>query len=426
MLTASPVSQFLGASLLPNLWDERILLTAGIIVLAFALLAGISWAKRRLLQALENHHHKLRPIRLRTLEVLSARQQFGLLKRSVIGGHLGAGLLIIAAALLGASSEFPSTRRYVLIFLNWIWQPLRNIIFGVVGYLPELVTILVILFVLRVALRAVKFVFNQAERGTLSLEPWVHREVARPTGQIIRGLLVVLALFFIVPMLPGMGTSAAQGITVILGLMVTFGSTTTVGNLVAGVVLTYMRPFRTGDWVQMGDTFGEVMESRFLYVRLRTVKNEEVIVPSLQALSTSIRNFSARAQEQGLILHTSVTIGYGSPWRKVHELLIAAAAKTGDVLKNPKPFVLQSALNDFFVAYEINAYTDRPDRLYFIYSELRQNIQDTFNEAGVEIMSPHYTQLRDGNHTTIPDQYLPKTYEAPRLRLESQTVPGAR
>ncbi|HUI75310.1 MAG TPA: hypothetical protein VLX32_10210, partial [Candidatus Acidoferrum sp.] len=140
----------------------------------------------------------------------------------------------------------------------------------------------------------------------------------------------------------------------------------------------------------------------------------------------SIRNFSARAQEQGLILHTSVTIGYGSPWRKVHELLIAAAAKTGDVLKNPKPFVLQSALNDFFVAYEINAYTDRPDRLFCIYSDLRQNIQDTFNEAGVEIMSPHYTQLRDGNHTTIPDQYLPKTYEAPRLRLESQTVPGAR
>ncbi|HUI53250.1 MAG TPA: mechanosensitive ion channel domain-containing protein [Terriglobales bacterium] len=425
MLTPSLASPILGGTFLPNLWSERILFTAGIVLLAFGLLAALIWAKSRLLHLLEQVRHDLRPIKLRTLEILSARQKFVFFKRCVIGAHLGAALLVIAAALLGVSSEFPSTRGYVIVFLSWIWQPLRNIIFGVAGYLPELITILVILFVLRVALRAVRFIFNQADRGTLSLEPWVHREVARPTGQIIRGLLVVLAMFFIVPMLPGMGTSAAQGISVILGLMVTFGSTTTVGNLVAGVVLTYMRPFRTGDWVQTGDTFGEVLESRFLYVRLRTVKNEDVIVPSLQALSASIHNFSARAKEQGLILHTSVTIGYGSPWRKVHELLIAAAAKTDHVLQDPKPFVLQTALNDFYVAYEINAYTDRPDRLYFIYSDLRQNIQDTFNEGGVEIMSPHYTQLRDGNRTTIPDDYLPKTYDAPRLRLESRVVPGA-
>jgi small-conductance mechanosensitive channel len=183
-----------------------------------------------------------------------------------------------------------------------------------------------------------------------------------------------------------------------------------------------MRPFRNGDWVKMGDTFGEVVESRFLYVRLRTVKNEEVIVPSLQALSTSIHNFSTQAQEQGLILHTSVTIGYGSPWRQVHELLIRAALKTEHVLNHPTPFVLQTSLGDFYVSYEINAYTDRPDILYFVYSELRQNIQDTFNEAGVEIMSPHYSQIRDGNHTTIPDEYLPKKYEAPRFRLESHSA----
>ena len=221
MRMASPDLQILEGSFLHNLWDERILLTAGIILLAFGLLFGLAWAKRRLLHLLEERRRDLRPIKLRTLEILSARQKFNFFPRCVTGSRFAAALLVIAAALLGVSSEFPATRRYVVVFLNWIWQPLRNIVLGVIGYMPELVTILVILFVLRVALRAVKFVFNQAERGTLSLEPWVHREVARPTGQIIRGLLVVLAMFFIVPMLPGMGTSAAQGITVILGLMVT-------------------------------------------------------------------------------------------------------------------------------------------------------------------------------------------------------------
>ena len=359
------------------------------------------------------------PVKLRTLEILSARQKFEFYRRGLTTIHIVLLLLVISATLLAVTAEVPAARGYVVVFLNWIWQPLRAIVFGVIGYLPDLFTILVIVFVLRVALRAVKFIFYQAERGTLSLEPWIHREVARPTGQILRGVLVVLALFFIVPLLPGMGTRAAQGISVIVGLMVPFGSTTTVGNLVAGMVLTYMRPFRNGDWVKMGDTFGEVVESRFLYVRLRTVKNEEVIVPSLQALSSSIHNFSTQAQEQGLILHTSVTIGYGSPWRQVHELLIRAALKTEHILNHATPFVLQTALSDFYVSYEINAYTDRPDRLYFVYSELRQNIQDTFNEAGVEIMSPHYAQIRDGNHTTIPNEYLPKGYKAPGLRVEN-------
>jgi small-conductance mechanosensitive channel len=201
--------------------------------------------------------------------------------------------------------------------------------------------------------------------------------------------------------------------------MVSFGSTTTVGNLVAGVVLAYMRPFRNGDWVRIGDCFGEVLESRFLYVRLRTIKNEEVIVPSLQALSANIQNFSSRATEQGLILHTTVTIGYSAPWKTVHELLICAARKITFVLQEPKPFVWQTALNDFFVTYEINAYTNRPDQIYEIYAELHRNIQDTFNEGGIEIMSPHYTQIRDGNHVTIPASYLPKDYQAPRLRVET-------
>ena len=132
-------------------------------------------------------------------------------------------------------------------------------------------------------------------------------------------------------------------------------------------------------------------------------------------------NYSAQARSSGLILHTSVTIGYDAPWRKVHELLLRAADRTRHLLKDPKPFVLQTALNDFFVSYELNVFTDQPREMVPIYSELHQNIQDSFNEGGVEIMSPHYYQLRDGNSTTIPTNYRSKDYAAQRFLVDAHS-----
>jgi small-conductance mechanosensitive channel len=157
---------------------------------------------------------------------------------------------------------------------------------------------------------------------------------------------------------------------------------------------------------------------------VRTIKNEDVTVPNSMVLNAHIVNYSARAKEDGLILHTAVTIGYDAPWRTVHGLLIEAARKTPYILTEPKPFVLQTALNDFYVTYELNAHTDDPQQMVNTYSALHRNIQDTFNEAGVEIMSPHYTQLRDGNRTAIPDAYLPPDYVPGSLRVAS--VPEAR
>ena len=226
-------------------------------------------------------------------------------------------------------------------------------------------------------------------------------------------------MFFIAPLIPGTGTTAAQGITVLLGLMISFGSTSTVGNIIAGVVLTYMRPFQIGDRVKIGDTTGDVVEKTFLYTKVQTIKNEDVVVPSLQVLSVAIVNYSAKAQKSGLILHTSVTIGYDAPWRKVHELLLRASDRTAGVLKDPKPFVLQTALDDWYVSYQINAYTNQPNKMAGIYSDLHQNIQDSFNEGGVEIMSPHYMQVRDGNATTIPADYV-KDYEPPRFLVDAR------
>jgi small-conductance mechanosensitive channel len=178
-----------------------------------------------------------------------------------------------------------------------------------------------------------------------------------------------------------------------------------------------MRAFRIGDRVRISDTVGDVIEKTLLVTRVRTIKNEDITIPNAMILNSHIVNYSAVIDQSGLILHTGVTIGYDAPWRKVHELLIRAALNTKHILKEPAPFVLQTSLNDFYVSYEINAYTDKPSEMAVIYSELHQNIQDSFNAEGVEIMSPHYSSLRDGNHTTIPAENLPVTYVQPPFRI---------
>lgn len=162
---------------------------------------------------------------------------------------------------------------------------------------------------------------------------------------------------------------------------------------------------------------GDITFKALLVTHLRTTKNVEITLPNSTVLSGAILNFSTAAKESALILHTSITIGYDAPWRRVHELLIAAASATQHILKDPPPFVLRTALNDFYDSYQINAYTDHPHEMARIYSDLHQNIQDKFNEGGMEIMSPHYSQLRDGNNTTIPENYRPADYAALGLRI---------
>jgi small-conductance mechanosensitive channel len=172
-----------------------------------------------------------------------------------------------------------------------------------------------------------------------------------------------------------------------------------------------------GDRVKIAETVGDVVEKNLLVTRIRTIKNVDITIPNIMVLGSHVINYSSSAKSYGLILHTSVTIGYDAPWRKVHELLISAAVATENILQLPPPFVLQTSLNDFYVTYELNAYSDKPSVMARTYSELHQHIQDKFNEAGVEIMSPHFSQLRDGNTAAIPHGYLPKDYVAPSFRV---------
>jgi small-conductance mechanosensitive channel len=235
----------------------------------------------------------------------------------------------------------------------------------------------------------------------------------------VRFLILAFTAVVVFPYLPGSHSPAFQGISIFLGLLFSLGSTSAIANVVAGSVLTYTRAFQLGDRVQIGETIGDVVEKSLLVTRIRTIKNVDISIPNAMVLGSHIINFSSAAEGAGLILHTSVTIGYDAPWRTVHKLLVDAALGCDHILKTPEPFVLQTSLNDFYVSYEINAYTDKPEAMASTYSAMHQNIQDKFYEAGVEIMSPHYSSLRDGNKAAIPQSYLAKNYAAPPFRVAS-------
>ncbi len=286
-----------------------------------------------------------------------------------------------------------------------------------VDYLPSLINLVSILLVTYFSLKLINFLFQEIGKKTISISGF-HPEWAKPTYQLVRVAIIALSLIIAFPYLPGSTTPAFQGVSIFLGVLVSLGSTSLVGNIVAGIVLIYTRAFRVGDRVQIANTIGDVIDKGLLVTRIQTIKNVEVTIPNSMVLASHIINYSLQAQDRGLILNTTVTIGYDTPWRLMHEALIKAALATPDILPEPRPFVLQTSLDDFYVSYEINAYTMQPQKMANIYSDLHQSIQDQCNEAGIEIMSPHYDALRDGNASTLPAGHLPKDYQVPSFKVD--------
>jgi len=359
----------------------------------------------------------IRALKIQRLELLSAAQatEIALFGARVL--RVAVIIVLIYVFLPSVFSFFPGTRGLANTLFGWTLGPLGRAWTAVVAYLPNLFTIAVLVVVFYYILKFIHLLFTGLRRGSLSL-PGFYRDWAMPTYKIVRFLVIVFAAIVIFPYLPGSQTPAFRGISIFLGVLISFGSSSAIANVVAGVVMTYMRPFQIGDRVRISDTVGDVVEKTLLITRVRTTKNVDITVPNAMVLSSHIINYSSTAKDGGVVLHTGVTIGYDVPWRQVHELLVAAAAATADVTKDPKPFVLQTSLDDFYVNYELNAYTDKPNAMARIYSDLHQNIQDRFNEAGVEIMSPHYRAERDGNAVTIPPEHRPKGYTAPAFRIE--------
>ncbi|HET6370452.1 MAG TPA: mechanosensitive ion channel domain-containing protein [Nitrospiria bacterium] len=359
-------------------------------------------------------------LRIQSLEILPADRIADALIGLVKAARIAAIVILLYFYVPLVFSFFPWTRGFAGTLLDYILDPLAAVFHGAGVFLPNLFFIAVIVFVSRYVIMFVRLIFRGVERGTIAL-PGFYREWARPTYKIVRFLIIAFTAVIVFPYLPGSHSPAFRGISIFLGILFSLGSTSAVANVVAGVILTYMRGFSLGDRVRIADTVGDVIEATLLVTRVRTIKNVDVTIPNSMVLGSHIINYSSSARESGLILNTSVSIGYDAPWRQVHELLIAAARSTQHILDNPAPFVLQTGLNDFYATYELNAHTDKPRAMAVIYSELHQNIQDKFNEAGVEIMSPHYSALRDGNQDAIPREYFPKGYK-PRAFRVSRTA----
>lgn len=359
---------------------------------------------------------RIRGLKFQKLEILSSTQ----ITNAVVKlAQLIRVLLIILLFYIYIPlllSFFPWTKRYSVTILSYIMTPLHAVGQSLITFLPNLFFIAVIVVVAYYVLKAIKVIFEAIARGSIKISGF-YPEWAQPTYQIVRFLVIAFTAVMIFPYLPGSDSPAFKGISIFLGVLFSLGSTAAVANVVAGVILTYMRAFKVGDRIKISDTMGDVVEKTLLVTRIRTIKNEDITVPNAVVLGSHIINYSASAKDAGLILHTKVTIGYNVPWKQVHELLTAAAQETEDISKGPSPFVLQTSLDDFYVSYEINAYTHRPDKMAVIYTDLHRNIQDQFNKAGVEIMSPHYSALRDGNQTTVPEQNLSRDYASPGFRI---------
>ncbi|MFQ3173345.1 MAG: small-conductance mechanosensitive channel [Flavobacterium sp.] len=329
--------------------------------------------------------------------------------------------LLVYIALPILFGIFPWTKDFAGTLFGYILNPMKKIIIGFWNYLPNLITILVIIFVFRYVLKGIHFLKKEIEKGNLELSGF-YPDWANPTYQIIRVIVFAFMVVVIFPYLPGSDSPVFQGVSVFLGFLFTFGSAGSLSNIVAGLILTYMRLFKIGDRVKIGDVVGDVIEKSLLVTRIRTIKNEIISIPNSTVMGSHTINYSSDAPEKGLIIHSTITIGYDVPWKDMHQALIDAASKTDLVLQEPKPFVLQTSLDDFYVSYEINAYIKEPNKQAVIYSMLHQNIQDICNERGIEIMSPHYRAARDGNHSTIPENYLGKEYKAPSFNLSFKST----
>jgi len=314
-------------------------------------------------------------------------------------------------------SIFPFSRDWANALFYLIWSPFKGLLVSIWSYLPNLFSILVIYYVMKYVIKFVKYIFQEIEAEKLVLSDF-HADWAMPTFSIVQFLLYAFMFVLIFPYLPGSESVIFKGVSVFVGVLFSLGSSSAIANMVAGLVITYMRPFKIGDRIKIDSVTGDIIEKTLLVTRVRTIKNEVITIPNSSVLTENTTNYSIEAKDKGLIVHTTVTIGYDVPWPKVHKVLIEAATRTDMIMDEPKPYVLQTSLEDFYVAYQINAYTREASKQSLIYSSLHQHIQDVCNESDIEILSPHYRAARDGNMTTIPSDYLSKDYKAPSFNVK--------
>lgn len=351
---------------------------------------------RRLLQ-------RAKPLIMKNYEMMNVHQlglAFIVMLRIIFASIIFVQLLISIPLVF---SVFPETESLAFTIFGYIISPIKDIVGAIVDFLPDLFKIIVIIFCFRYLVKGIHYIMNEIGSGKLKINGF-YPDWAHPTFVIVRVLLYSFMFVMIWPLLPSSNSEVFQGVSVFIGLIVSLGSSSIIGNVMAGMVMTYMRPFHIGDLIRYGDTEGFVIEKTVLVTRIRTRKNDVITIPNSNLLTSQTSNYTVAAKDYGIIVHTKVTIGYDMKWDLIRQLLLEAAAATPGIVKTPKPFVMVTALDDFYVEYEINAYTHHADLLSTTYSVLRQNILDKFHTAGVEIMSPHIFAHRNDLELQIPKE----------------------
>jgi small-conductance mechanosensitive channel len=395
---------------------KALLRGAGYAAAALAALAPLLYALWRVRRRIDDTLERRYRVRLEHLEVggfklLHAEHLWSGL-RSVVGVTfwllaLGCTYTALNFALL----QFPGTRGLAVGLLHLITEPIATMGRGILSSLPGLVFLLLLVLLTRYVLQTLRLLFGAIEQGSVKLKGF-DPDWSWPTYRIVRLLVVAFALVVAFPYIPGSSSEAFKGVSLFLGIVFSLGSTSIIANIIAGYSMTYRRAFRVGDRIKVGDVFGEVTEVRLQVTHVRTPKNEEVVIPNSVILSSPVINYSTLARSQGLILHTTVGIGYETPWRQVEAMLLMAASRTPRLLQQPPPFVLQRSLGDFAINYELNAHCDRPGEMLAVYAELHRNILDVFNEYGVAIMTPAYVADPEQPKLVPQDQW----YASPAQR----------
>jgi small-conductance mechanosensitive channel len=363
---------------------------------AFATLvfAVVLWLGLRMLRTLhrtldQRYRSRIRDLQFKTIEIVRAEHLWQGLHRLITGFGVLLAILASYAYLNYVLLLFPWTRALGHHVADLVLGPLAVLGLGALGYIPDLIFLIILALLTRAVLRTVHHLFMRLGDGTLKLGDF-DPDWAIPSDRIARLMIVAFALVVAYPHLPGSGSEAFKGVSILFGLVFSLGSPSVIGNLVAGQSLAFRRAFKVGDRIKIGDHVGEVAQIRLLTTYLRSPKNEQIVIPNSTILNSEVVNFSALAREKGLILHTIVGIGYETPWRQVEAMLLEAAVQTPGLLQQPPPFVLQKSLGTFAVDYELNAYCDSPHLMPVLYSALHSRILDVFNSYGVQIMTPAY------------------------------------
>jgi small-conductance mechanosensitive channel len=356
---------------------------------------------------------------------------FGAALAKVAPLQLEALRLLYWSALVAATAVYlgvvftvvPMTKGYALGAIDYVLDPVRTLWQGFLASVGDLVFIVVVSLLAYYLIRLTRWALSEAAAGTIVI-PGVSPDWAMLLYKLLRIGVVAMAGVVVYPYIPGSDTEAFKGIGIFAGALFTLGASGMAGNVIGGLALTFAGTLHVGDRVKIGEVVGDVVETTMMLTRVRSIRNEIVTIPNATLLSGHVVNYSTEARTRGLLLVAEVTIGYDAPWRKVHELLIQAALRTPEILATPSPLVIQRSLNDYHVSYQICAYTANANAMVITYGALNQNIQDCFNEGGVEILSPGYASLRDGNATTIPAAYRDRGYGAPPFHVQVSDAPG--